>query len=167
LFFGQQREDLLLSPRSLRDPGLLGMAMAVLVILITGTPFLLIASVVLLGLYGIVPMAAITWATAPVVFQFSFFIFAHNLMEAMAIMVIAAVYATLPLYLADGTRKLYSDRLANLALWILLVTSLTSFFHHFYTMFPAMPSVLAYHGNIMSWGTGLGGALTIFTVLAT
>ena len=167
LFFGQQREDLLLSPRSLRDPGLLGMAMAVLVILITGTPFLLVASVVLLGLYGIVPMAAITWATAPVVFQFTFFIFAHNLMEAMAIMVIAAIYGTLPLFLADGTRKLYSDRLANLALWILLVTSLTSFFHHFFTMFPSLPSALAYHGNIMSWGTGIGAAISIFTILAT
>jgi cytochrome c oxidase subunit 1 len=167
LFFGTKREDLLLDPRTLRDPGMLGMAMAVIVLLVAGLPILVIAGLILLGLYGLIPMAAIAWATEPVVFQFSFFIFAHNLMEAMAIMVIAAVYATLPLYLADGTRKLYSDRLANLALWILLVTSLTSFFHHFYTMFPAMPSVLAYHGNIMSWGTGLGGALTIFTVLAT
>ena len=55
-------------------------------------------------------MEAISWATEPVVFQFCFWIFAHNLMEAMAIMVISAVYGTLPLYLADGTRKLYSDR---------------------------------------------------------
>ncbi len=34
-------------------------------------------------------------------------------------------------------------------------------------MFPALPSALAYHGNIMSWGTAIGSALTIFTVLAT
>jgi hypothetical protein len=32
-----------------------------------------------------------------------------------------------------------NDKLANAALWILLVTSLTSFFHHFYTMFPHYP----------------------------
>jgi cytochrome c oxidase subunit 1 len=167
LFFGDQREDLLLSPRKLNDPGMLGMAMAVFILLVMGLPILIVASAVLLGLYGIVPMEAISWATEPVVFQFAFWIFAHNLMEAMAIMVISAVYGTLPLYLADGTRKLYSDRIANLALWILLITSVTSFFHHFYTMFPALPSALAYHGNIMSWGTAIGSALTIFTVLAT
>lgn len=167
LFFGDTREDLLLSPRTLNDPGMLGMAIAVFVLLLMGTPIMIVASAVLLGLYGILPMEVIAWATEPVVFQFAFWIFAHNLMEAMAIMVISAVYGTLPLYLADGTRKLYSDRVANLALWILLFTSLTSFFHHFYTMFPALPSALAYHGNIMSWGTGVGAALTIFTVLAT
>ena len=137
------------------------------VLLVMGTPLMIVAGTVLLGLYGIFPMEAITWATEPVVFQFVFWIFAHNLMEAMAIMVISAVYATLPLYLRDGTRELYSNRLANVALWILLVTSVTSFFHHFFTMFPALPSALAYHGNIMSWGTGVGAALTIFNVLAT
>jgi len=167
LFFDQQRDYLLLTPRSLRDPGMLGMAMAALVLLVAGTPLIIVASAVLLGLYGILPMALITWATEPVVFQFVFFIFAHNLMEAMAIMVIAAVYATLPLYLADGTRKLYSERLARLALWILLVTSVTSFFHHFYTMLPALPAALSYHGHIMSWGTGIGAALSIFTIGAT
>jgi len=167
LFFGKQREDLLLSPRSLKDPGMLGMAMAALVLLVAGTPLLIVASAVLLFLYNILPFTLIAWAADAVVFQFVFFIFAHNLMEAMAIMVISSVYATLPLYLADGTRKLYSDRLANLALWILLVTSVTSFFHHFFTMFPALPAALSYHGNIMSWGTGIGAALTIFTVAAT
>ncbi len=167
LFFGNQRSDLVLDARTLRDPGMLGMAMSVIVLIVMGTPFLVIAGLILLGLYGIIPLAAISWATEPVVFQFAFFIFAHNLMEAMAIMIIAAVYATLPLYLADGTRKLYSDRLANLALWILLITSVTSFFHHFFTLFPGLPAVLAYHGNIMSWGTGVGAAITIFTVLAT
>jgi len=167
LFFGDVREDLLLSPRKLNDPGMLGMTMAVLVLLVMGLPLLVVASAVLLGLYGIVPMEAIGWATRPVVFQFSFWMFAHNLMEAMAIMIVSAMYGTLGLYLADGTRKLYSDRIANLALWILLITSVTSFFHHFYTMFPALPSALAYHGNIMSYGTGVGAAFTIFTVLAT
>jgi cytochrome c oxidase subunit 1 len=146
---------------------MLGMAMAAFVLLVMGTPILTVAGTVLLGLYGIVPMAAISWATEPAVFQFAFWMFAHNLMEAMAIMVVSALYGTLPLYLADGTKKLYSDRLANLALWILLITSVTSFFHHFFTMFPALPSTLAYHGNIMSFGTGLGAAVTIFTVLAT
>ncbi len=167
LFFDKQREELVLSPRTLRDPGMLGMAMAAFVLLIMGTPLIIVASAVLLALYGILPMAWITWATDPLTFQFVFYIFAHNLMEAMAIMVVSAVYATLPLYLADGTRKLYSDKLANLALWILLLTSVTSFFHHFFTMFPALPAALSYHGNIMSWGTGIGAAVTIFTVSAT
>ena len=147
LFFGNPREDLLLTPRKLNDPGMLGMAMAAFVLLVMGIPLMIVAGTVLLGLYGIFPMEAITWATEPVVFQFVFWIFAHNLMEAMAIMVISAVYATLPLYLRDGTRELFSNRLANLALWILLVTSVTSFFHHFYTAFPALPSALAYHGT--------------------
>ena len=167
LFFSEKHENLVLSPRTLRDPGMLGMLIAVLILLITGLPLMSVATPILLALYGILPMSMVTWAVEPVVFQFVFYIFAHNLMEAMAIMIVSAVYGTLPLYLADGTRKLYSDKLANAALWILLVTSLTSFFHHFYTMFPALPSTFSYHGNIMSWGTGLGGAFTIFTILAT
>ncbi len=166
-FLSKQIEDLVLSARSMKDPGMVGMLMAAFILLLSGTPLMIVASAVMLGLYGMVPMESIGWATEPVVFQFAFYIFAHNLMEAMAIMVISATYATLPLYLADGTRKLYSDKLANLALWILLVTSVTSFFHHFYNMFPALPATLAYHGNIMSWGTGMGAALSIFTILAT
>ncbi len=166
-FFDKEREELVLHRRKLSDPGMLGMAMAAFVLLIMGSPLLIVASAVLLGLYGILPFAWIPWATDPMVFQFVFYIFAHNLMEAMAIMIVSAVYATLPLYLADGTRQLYSNKLANLALWILLVTSVTSFFHHFYTMFPALPSALSYHGNIMSWGTGVGAAITIFTITMT
>ena len=166
-FFEERREDLLLSERSLKDPGMLGMVLSALVLLVAGIPLLIVASAILGALYGIIPMGAIGWATSPVVFQFVFFIFAHNLMEAMALMVISAVYATLPLYLADGTRKLYSDKLANLALWILLLTSVTSFLHHFITLFPNMPAYMAYHGNIMSFGTGVGAALSIFTILAT
>ena len=100
-------------------------------------------------------------------FQYAFFIFAHNLMEAMALMVTSAMYAILPLYLADGTRKLFSNKLANLALWILLLTSVTSFLHHFITLYPNQPAGLSYWGNIMSWGTGIGAAISIFTVLAT
>lgn len=167
LFFEKQREDLLLSPRSLNDPGMVGMTMAVFVLLVSGAPLIFVAGTVLLGLYGVLPLASITWATEPVVFQYVFYIFAHNLMEAMAIMVISAAYATLPLYLADGTRELYSKRLANLALWILLVTSVTSFFHHFFNMYPAQPAALAYHGNFMSFATAIGAALSIFTILAT
>ncbi len=167
MFFDEKHEELVLSARNIKDPGMLGMVISVLVLLVLGIPLLAVAGSLLLALYGILPMEWVTWAAEPVVFQFVFYIFAHNLMEAMAIMVISAVYATLPLYLADGTRKLYSDKLANLALWILLVTSVTSFFHHFYTMFPALPSTFAYHGNVMSWGTGIGAAFSIFTILAT
>ncbi|MDP6572461.1 MAG: cbb3-type cytochrome c oxidase subunit I [Rhodospirillales bacterium] len=167
MFFGQKRPDLILDERSINDPGMLGMALAALVLLIMGTPLLIIATYVLVALYGIIPLGAVAWATEPVVFQFAFFTFAHNLMEAMALMVISGVYATLMLYLADGTRQLYSNRLANLSLWILLLTSFSSFFHHFITLFPNLPATLAYHGNIMSWGTGIGAALSIFTILAT
>ncbi|HEC05676.1 MAG TPA: hypothetical protein ENJ12_02410 [Thiolapillus brandeum] len=166
-FLGEEREDLILSKREITDPGMVGMVMAVLILLVMGTPIMIVTTLIMLGFYGIISLDAIAWATDPVVFQFAFYIWAHNLMEAMAIMVISAVYGTLPLYLADGTRKLYSDRLANLALWILLFTSFTSFFHHFFTMFPALPAALAYHGNVMSWATGIGAALSIFTILAT
>lgn len=166
-FFGDKREDLILSERSINDPGMLGMVLGSLVLLIMGTPILIIATYVLAALYGVLPFDAVAWATEPVVFQFAFFTFAHNLMEAMAIMVISGIYATLPLYLADGSRRLYSNRLANTALWILVVTSFSSFFHHFITLFPNLPATLAYHGNIMSWATGIGAALGIFTILAT
>jgi cytochrome c oxidase subunit 1 len=167
VFAGEKRQELLLAERSLKDPGMLGMTMASLVLLISGTPLLIVAVPVLLALYGILPIAAVTSVIRPVVFQYAFYIWAHNLMEAMALMAASAVYATLPLYLADGSRKLFSDRLANLGLWVILGTSITSFFHHFFTFIPNQPAILDYWGNIMSWGTGVGAAISIFTVLGT
>ena len=167
LFHGKKRPELVLSERSLNDPGMLGMTLAALTLLIAGLPLVVVGTTLLLALYGVIPMSMAAWAAEPVVFQYVFFIFAHNLMEAMALMVSSALYATLPLYLADGTRKLFSDKLANAALWILLLTSITSFLHHFITSYPAQPAMLSYWGNIMSWGTGIGAALSIFTVLAT
>lgn len=167
IFFGEKREDLVLVERSIGDPGMLGMVIAVMVLLVFGTPIMIVATYSLAALYGIFPFDSVAWATQPVVFQFAFFVFAHNLMEAMALMVISGVYATLPLYLADGTRELYSKKLANTALWILLISSFSSFFHHFFTLFPNLPEILLYHGSFMSWFTGLGAAMSIFTILAT
>lgn len=167
LFYGTKRPELVLAERSLNDPGMLGMTLASLTLLIAGLPLVVVGTTLLLALWSVIPMSMAAWAAEPVVFQYAFFIFAHNLMEAMALMVTSAMYATLPLYLADGTRKLFSDKLANAGLWILLLTSITSFLHHFITSYPAQPAVLAYWGNIMSWGTGIGAALSIFTVLAT
>lgn len=167
LFYGKKRPELVLAERSLNDPGMLGMTLASLTLLISGLPLVAVGTTLLLALYGVIPMSMAAWAAEPVVFQYVFFIFAHNLMEAMALMVTSAMYATLPLYLADGTRKLFSDKLANAGLWILLLTSVTSFLHHFITSYPAQPAMLSYWGNIMSWGTGIGAALSIFTVLAT
>jgi cytochrome c oxidase subunit 1 len=167
LFFGKKRQDLVLSERSLNDPGMLGMTLSALTLLIAGLPLVVVGTTLLLALYGAIPMSMAAWAAEPVVFQYVFYIFAHNLMEAMALMVSSAMYATLPLYLADGTRKLFSDKLANTALWILLLTSITSFLHHFITAYPNQPASLSYWGNIMSWGTGIGAAISIFTVLAT
>lgn len=166
-FFEKKHEELILAERSLNDPGMLGMVMGSLVLLIVGLPLMAVAGSLLLHLYGILPASLIGWAANSMTFNFVFYIFAHNLMEVMAIMIISAVYATLPLCLADGARKLYSNKIANLALWILLITSVTSFFHHFYTMYPVLPSGFSYHGNFMSYATGIGGALTIFTILAT
>jgi cytochrome c oxidase subunit 1 len=130
-------------------------------------PLVVVGTTLLLALYKILPMSLAAWAADPVVFQYTFYLFAHNLMEAMALMVASAMYATLPLYLADGSRKLYSEKLANLALWVLLVTSVTSGLHHFITFYPNQPAALSYWGNIMSWGTGMGAAISIFTILAT
>jgi cytochrome c oxidase subunit 1 len=167
LFFGRKRQELVLSERSLNDPGMLGMTLSALTLLVAGLPLVVVGTTLLFALYGILPMSLAAWAAEPVVFQYSFYIFAHNLMEAMALMVTSAMYATLPLYLADGTRELYSKRLANAALWILLLTSITSFLHHFITLYPNQPASLSYWGNIMSWGTGIGAAISIFTVFAT
>ncbi len=167
LFFGRKRQELVLSERSLNDPGMLGMTLSAMTLLVTGLPLVAVGTTLLFALHGIIPMSMAAWAAEPVVFQYCFYIFAHNLMEAMALMVMSAMYATLPLYLADGTRKLFSDKLANLALWILLLTSVTSFLHHFITFYPNQPAALSYWGNIMSWGTGIGAAISIFTVFAT
>lgn len=166
-FFGRERKDLLLEPRSIMDPGMLGMTLAGFLLLIAGIPFVTVLIGVMLGLWGILPMGAIAWATDAPVFQYAFWIFAHNLMEVMAIMITSAAYALLPLYLADGTRKLYSDRLANFALYFLVIAASTAFFHHFYTTTPATPNALAYHGNVVSWLTGVGAAFSIFTITAT
>ena len=167
MFFGKKRQELVLSERSLNEPGMLGMLLAAATLLLTGLPLVVVGTTLLLALYKILPMPLAAWAADPVVFQYTFYLFAHNLMEAMALMVASAMYATLPLYLADGSRKLYSEKLANLALWVLLVTSVTSGLHHFITFYPNQPAALSYWGNIMSWGTGLGAAISIFTVLAT
>jgi cytochrome c oxidase subunit 1 len=167
LFFGKRRPELVLSERSLNDPGMLGMTLSALTLLVTGLPLVAVGTTILFALHGIIPMSMAAWAAEPVVFQYAFYIFAHNLMEAMALMVMSAMYATLPLYLADGSRKLFSDKLANTALWILLLTSVTSFLHHFITFYPNQPAALSYWGNIMSWGTGIGAAISIFTVFAT
>ena len=167
MFFGKKRPELVLSERSLNEPGMLGMLLAAATLLLTGLPLVVVGTTLLLALYKILPMSLAAWAADPVVFQYAFYLFAHNLMEAMALMVASAMYATLPLYLADGTRKLSSEKLANLALWVLLVTSVTSGLHHFITFYPNQPAALSYWGNIMSWGTGIGAAISIFTVLAT
>ena len=167
MFFGKKRQELILSERSLNEPGMLGMLLAAATLLLTGLPLVVVGTTLVLALYKVIPMSLAAWAADPVVFQYTFFLFAHNLMEAMALMVASAMYATLPLYLADGSRKLYSENLANLALWVLLVTSVTSGLHHFITFYPNQPAALSYWGNIMSWGTGIGAAISIFTVLAT
>lgn len=167
MFFGRKRAELVLSERSLNEPGMLGMLLAAATLLLTGLPLVVVGTTLVLALYKILPMSLAAWAADPVVFQYTFYLFAHNLMEAMALMVASAMYATLPLYLADGSRKLYSEKLANLALWTLLVTSVTSGLHHFITFYPNQPAALSYWGNIMSWGTGVGAAISIFTVLAT
>ena len=167
MFFGKKRAELVLSERSLNEPGMLGMLLSAATLLLTGLPLVVVGTTLLLALYKILPMSLAAWAADPVVFQYTFYLFAHNLMEAMALIVASAMYATLPLYLADGSRKLYSEKLANLALWVLLVTSVTSGLHHFITFYPNQPAALSYWGNIMSWGTGLGAAVSIFTILAT
>lgn len=167
MFFGKKRQELILSERSLNEPGMLGMLLAAATLLLTGLPLVVVGTTLVLALYKVIPMSLAAWAADPVVFQYTFFLFAHNLMEAMALMVASAMYATLPLYLADGSRKLYSEKLANLALWVLLVTSVTSGLHHFITFYPNQPAALSYWGNIMSWGTGMGAAISIFTILAT
>lgn len=167
MFFGKKRQELILSERSLNEPGMLGMLLAAATLLLTGLPLVVVGTTLVLALYKVIPMSLAAWAADPVVFQYTFYLFAHNLMEAMALMVASAMYATLPLYLADGSRKLYSEKLANLALWVLLVTSVTSGLHHFITFYPNQPAALSYWGNIMSWGTGMGAAISIFTILAT
>ena len=73
LFWGKKHEELVLSPRKLNDPGMLGMLIAVIVLLVAGLPLIVTASSVLLYLYGIFPASWIGWAATPYSFSNLFF----------------------------------------------------------------------------------------------
>ena len=46
LFFGKKRPELVLSERSLNDPGMLGMILSALTLLVTGTPLVIVGTTV-------------------------------------------------------------------------------------------------------------------------
>jgi cytochrome c oxidase subunit 1 len=82
------------------------MAIYALVMPILGLPVFLFAIVVFLVALDLISPETIPLATSPRSFSVAFWLFAHNLMEAMGIMTVGALYVLVPRYTRSG--KLYA-----------------------------------------------------------
>ncbi|MDY6779549.1 MAG: cbb3-type cytochrome c oxidase subunit I [Halobacteria archaeon] len=109
----------------------------------------------------------VPFLTTPKVFEYTFWVFSHNLMEAMGVMVISLVYALVPMYTKTDERGLYSRRLASVAMVFAAASAAGAFFHHLYTATGTQPATLSYYGQLSSWLIGLGASFTVFNVSAT
>lgn len=170
LFFGRTEERLQLEKRrfhGILDPSMLGMAAYAFILPPLGSPILITGLVVLGLLLGLVAPQSASFFIDSVNFNYMLWVFAHNLMEAMGIMALATIYFIVPLYTADGRIELYSWKAARLAVLFYTTAATVAFFHHLYTMVSTQPLGLSYLGQVASWLTGFGAALTFFNVLAT
>ena len=55
MFFGKKRAELVLSERSLNEPGMLGMLLAAATLLLTGLPLVVVGTTLVLALYKVIP----------------------------------------------------------------------------------------------------------------
>jgi cytochrome c oxidase subunit 1 len=115
------------------------MAIYALVMPILGLPVFLFAIVVFLVALDLISPETIPLATSPRSFSVAFWLFAHNLMEAMGIMTLGALYALVPRYTRSG--KLYSPRLAAVAMVRYTMAAIPAFGHHLYTWVTNSPQV--------------------------
>lgn len=172
LFFGPSNSELAVERfmGNLSPVGMFGMIPYLFMVVITGTPIFVTAFLIGLGLIGALSLQTISWGLHPVNFNYLFWIFAHNLMEAMGIMALASVYWLIARYTlsyqAEGVPRLYSERLAVLAILFYSTAAVMAFPHHIFTM-PSQPIGLSYTGQLASWLTGFGAAFSVFNVLAT
>jgi cytochrome c oxidase subunit 1 len=157
---------------TLNPYGMAGMLPYIFIIPPIGTAITLAALLIGTALLGLVPLGSIGWALQYLNFNYSFWIFAHNLMEAMGIMAISTVYWLIPRYTVSGAggtgvRTLYSEKLGLFAVVFYPTAAIIAFPHHLFTMPTSQPQGLRYTGQVASWLTGFGAAFSVFNVLAT
>jgi len=153
--------------RLLQDPGMLGMSAYFFLMPLLGLPVLVFAGAVFLAVLGLVNLETVGFASRPLNFNIAFWLFAHNLMEAMGIMALASLYSLVPLYTRSPVPRLFSPRMGVVAVLIYSVSAITAFGHHLYTMVSTQPVVLTYNAQAMSWLTGWAAGLTAFNIGAT
>jgi cytochrome c oxidase subunit 1 len=128
------------------------MAIYALVMPILGLPVFLFAIVVFLVALDLISPETIPLATSPRSFSVAFWLFAHNLMEAMGIMTLGALYVLVPRYTRSG--KLYSPRLAAVAMVLYTMAAIPAFSHHLYSWVTNSPQVFQNVSRSTSWATG-------------
>jgi cytochrome c oxidase subunit 1 len=172
MFTGKTEEALVLERfmGTLNPSGMAGMLPYIFIMPPLGSAITVGAVAIGLALLGMISLGSIGWTLSPMNFNYPFWIFAHNLMEAMGIMAIASVYWLIPRYTASEEQKarsLYSERLGILAIVFYSTAAIMAFPHHLFTMPSSQPQGLSYVGQIASWLTGFGAAFSVFNVLAT
>jgi cytochrome c oxidase subunit 1 len=175
IFFGKTREALILERfvGTLNPSGMASMLPYIFIVPVMGSTILLAATLIGLMLLNIIPSQAIAWLLHPMNFNYPFWIWAHNLMEAMGVMAIGTVYWLIPRYTrryetsADVSPRLYSEKLGIFAIIFYSTAAVMAFPHHLFTMPTSQPLGLSYAGQIASWLTGFGAAFSVFNIAAT
>ena len=171
LFFGKTKEQLVMERfmGTLSPSGMASMLPFIFVVPPIGAPILATAALIGAALLGVIPLTGISWFLEAVNFNYLFWPWAHNLMEAMGIMAIGTVYWIIPRYTADVERepRLYSEKLGIFAIIFYTVAAAFAFPHHLFTMSSTQPIGLSYVGQLASWLTGFGAAFSVFNILAT
>ncbi len=171
LFFGKTKEQLVMERfvGTLSPSGMASMLPFIFVVPPIGAPILAAATLIGAALIGVIPLPSISWFLEAVNFNYLFWPWAHNLMEAMGIMAIGTVYWIVPRYTADVSRepRLYSEKLGIFAIIFYTTAAAFAFPHHLFTMSSTQPIGLSYVGQVASWLTGFGAAFSVFNILAT
>ena len=171
LFTGKPVKELMLAKYmgTLNPSGMAGMLRYIFILPPLSVAITAAAILIGLALLGVIPLNGIPWFTEPVNFNYSFWIWAHNLMEVMGIMAIGTVYWIIPRYSAVEREKptLYSERLGLFAILFYSSAAIMAFPHHLFTMPTTQPIGLSYTGQIASWLTGFGAAFSVFNIAAT
>ncbi|MEM1944576.1 MAG: cbb3-type cytochrome c oxidase subunit I, partial [Nitrososphaerota archaeon] len=175
IFFGKTQEALILERfvGTLNPSGMASMLPYIFIIPMLGSAILLAAALIGMTLIRLIPFEAVAWVLHPMNFNYPFWIWAHNLMEAMGIMGLGTVYWLIPRYTLrmekaeDVEPRLYSEKLGIFAIIFYATAAVMAFPHHLFTMPTSQPAGLSYTGQIASWLTGFAAAFSVFNVSAT